>query len=429
MATGTGKTFTALGCYSVLENECKNLITVITAPKVHLCQQWKNEIQKFGINEKVVLASGSINSNWKKELDDNLTNFSIGRINKLIIITTHTTFSNQEFKAIIEGFANEAKMFLIADEVHGVGTENKRVAGLTEIYNYRLGLSATPKRWFDLEGTEKLYEYFGDVVYKFDLEEAIYNVNPLTGRTYLTPYNYHPEFTCLLEEELIEYFNRTKRIISNYKKDASENEQELLNLLLYKRADIIKNAHNKLEIFEEILHKLELKNELKWTIIYCSDQQIDSIMRVLNRRGIVCHRFTMEEGTSPLAKYNGRSERENILKLFSEGTYQVLVAMHCLDEGVDVPPARNAIFLSSSGNPREYIQRIGRVIRRYKDKSAANIYDIIIKPSLVYKEFAQIEKNIFYNQMQRCTEIAQIAINDYDATKAIHDVIKGLEVK
>jgi ERCC4-related helicase len=101
----------------------------------------------------------------------------------------------------------------------------------------------------------------------------------------------------------------------------------------------------------------EMDLPIKWTIVYCSPQQIDGVMRIINRRRIIAHRFTMEEGTTPTQEYDGLSERDFLLREFGEGKYQALVAMKCLDEGVDVPPARTAILMASSGNQREYIQR------------------------------------------------------------------------
>ena len=116
-------------------------------------------------------------------------------------------------------------------------------------------------------------------------------------------------------------------------------------------------------------------------IVYCSPDQKDRVLNILSKYSIIAHKFTMDEGTKPLEKFGGLSEREIILDDFSKGNYQVLVAMHCLDEGVDVPAASKAIFMCSSNSSREFIQRIGRVIRRHPGKTHAEIYDLIVKPS------------------------------------------------
>jgi superfamily II DNA/RNA helicase len=147
-------------------------------------------------------------------------------------------------------------------------------------------------------------------------------------------------------------------------------------------------------------------------------------MEIIKRRGIFSHRFTMEEGTTPDKKYNSISERDFLLQKFAESKYQVLVAMKCLDEGVDIPPARAAILMASSGNPREYIQRIGRIIRRYPGKNEATIYDIVLVPSfdLLPPEFKDIEWKIFKKELLRCEEIANIAINNAEALRLIYDI-------
>jgi len=296
--------------------------------------------------------------------------------------------------------------------------------GLLDEYCLRLGLSATPRRWFDTVGTSILYEFFGGKVYEFGLEKAINTINPLTGKTYLVPYQYKPKFVSLTKRELEEYIDKTKAIAKrfhmtedDYKKD------ELLEILLFKRSDIIKNAVEKYRALREILD--ELGDNIKWTLIYCSPAQIRIVMQILKERKIPAHRFTMKEGTTPKKKLGGLTEREYILKKFAEQNYKVLVAMRCLDEGVDVPPARTAILMASSGNPREYIQRIGRVIRQYPEKKEATIYDIIVVPSLsnLPPELRAIERKIFKNELRRYIEIAKTATNNSEALELIYKMI------
>jgi superfamily II DNA or RNA helicase len=280
----------------------------------------------------------------------------------------------------------------------------------------------------EFEGTDAIYNYFGDVIYEFTLENAINSINPITGQTYLTPYRYLPIFISLTNDELEEYFNTTKAIARNFNK-AKNNEEKhkFLENLLFKRANILKNAINKYKISEEILD--ELGSSLKWTIIYCSHQQINGVMEIINKRGIIAHRFTMGEGTTPDKKYNYLSKRDFLLRKFAENKYQVLVAMKCLDEGVDIPPARIAILMASSGNPREYIQRIGRIIRRYPDKNEAVIYDIVVVPSFdkLPLEFIDIERRIFEKELLRCEEIAKIALNNSEALTLIYNIKNRLK--
>ena len=420
MATGTGKTITALGCLNKIYDNNENCISIISCPQTHLVQQWEEEIKKFNIKyDSLLIASGS-NYKWRKILSDAIDNNILGYENKIIIITTHDTFSSEDFQKLLKK-VESPNLFLIADEVHGIGSIGRR-KGLAEIFNFRLGLSATPKRWFDEKGTQKLYDYFGDVVFEFPLSKALIEINPETGQTFLTPYRYLPKFTILNDDELEKYIELTKKIIVLYSESRKNTEAaEKLERLLFLRADIIKDAKNKIELLKEILK--ELGSDIKWTIIYCSPKQIDEVVMIVNKLNIRAHRFTMTEGVTPSNKYGGLTERDYLLKNFAIGKYQVLVAMKCLDEGVDIPPARQAIIMSSSTNPREYIQRIGRVVRRFDNKKEAIIYDLIVVPSFngFSKEIQDVELKIFEKEMIRFLEIANNAVNSITAVKAINE--------
>jgi len=422
MATGTGKTFTALGCVKEIYNEYDNIIVIISTPQGHLIHQWKEEIEKFGLDYDELIIADSTNHSWKKNLFSILIKIYLGDKDKIIILSTHDTLCSKDFIKIIDDNKKNTNIMLIGDEVHGIGSKERK-RGLIDEYDMRLGLSATPKRWFDDQGTKLLYDYFNDIVFEFSLSDAINTINPDTNKTYLTPYRYMPKLTNLSDDELYEYVDKTRSIINLYNRTKIENEkEEVLERLLFKRADIIKNAINKYNLLEDILNKL--KSNLKYTLIYCSPQQIDRVMKIIKKYKITAHRFTMEEGTKPEKKFNGLSERDYILKLFSEGKYQVLVAMKCLDEGVDIPPARTAIIMASSSNPREYIQRIGRVIRRYPGKEEAIIYDMIVVPSYknTFLEFEEIEMRILNKELKRYEEIAKIAINNIEALKIIYNI-------
>ncbi|ODV49942.1 superfamily II DNA or RNA helicase [Methanohalophilus euhalobius] len=428
MATGTGKTFTSLGCLDKLTNIESNFLTIITCPYQHLVQQWKRELDNFGIEYDKLIIADSSNHKWKSELVDTLQNMHIDSIMKTsensnnIVITTHTTFSSKDFKSIVEDYKNNLEFFLIADEVHGIGAAfNKK--GMLPAYNWRLGLSATPERWFDEIGTKEIYEFFDKIVYKLDLEDAINTINPATSEPYLTRYRYIPKFVPLQDDELEEYIQKSKSIAVKYANQKKQAEKDkILEALLFRRADIIKNAKNKYSVLEKVLD--EIQDDLIHTIIYCTSEQMIPVLSIIKKRKIIAHQFTMNENPGPVKEYNGKSEREYILEKFADGSYQVLIAMKCLDEGVDVPPAKRAILMASSGNPREYIQRIGRVIRRYPSKKEATIYDIIIRPTFDYlpPNIKEIEMKIFEKELRRCEEIATIATNSAEALKMIYAI-------
>lgn len=404
MATGTGKTFTALGCLEKALEDSSKLLTVITAPTKHLLPQWERSINNYGIKyDKLLFATGD--TNWRNELEDQLLDLRLNSINNLIVLTTHDTLASNDFINLLSK-KKRFNYFLIGDEMHGLGSPYRR-NGLNEhLYDFRLGLSATPTRYSD-EESDFLFNFFGEELYKLSLREAIYEYyNPKTGMSYLTPYNYCPYFLSLNEEELEEYRRITHSLFMCNEDEFDKRKQNLL----FKRANIIKDAKNKFEILRKILDGID---DYSGLIVYCSPDQINKVMDILSEYNIVAHKFTMEEKTKPLDKYGGMSERDLILDDFAKGNYQVLAAMHCLDEGVDVPSASQAIFMCSSNSSREFIQRIGRVIRRAPGKTHATIYDLIVKPSgnLFDKSLEAYEKSIFEREKERYKKIGIIAEN------------------
>jgi len=422
MATGTGKTFAALACLKKAFEIYHKLLCIITVPYQHLISQWRENIKKFCLDLDEIIVADSSNTNWAKELFYSLADLYLGYKKKIAVLTTHNTFSSSKFIDIIKKNKKQIKIFIIADEVHNIGAEKRR-AGLIEEYELRLALSATPNRLFDEEGTKVIYEYFNcpskRATYEFSLKDAITKINPATGQTFLTPYEYLPYFIQLEQDELESYFEQTIKIIKNYffSKDEVDKEK-FFELMLFKRANIVKNAKKKYEVLEKIVNKL---NNPTHTVIYCTPQQIDQITKLLSNKELHLHRFTMEEGTTPSKKYYGLSQRDYILNMFQQGKIQILVAMKCLDQGVDIPQAKIAILMASSGNPIEYIQRIGRVIRRYPGKEKAKIYDIIVVPSFsqLSQEYKKMEYKIFSKEVERYEFIASHAINSFEALSLI----------
>jgi superfamily II DNA or RNA helicase len=417
MATGTGKTFAALSCLDQLAKEEKKLVTIISSPYVHLSEQWLKESTKFGIESTKLIADSS-KSKWKDKLVDALLDIENGVNQRLIVFTTHNTFSSNDFISIIQRSKERAanqKFFLIIDEVHGIGAPQRRM-GLVNEYDFRLGLSATPKRWFDLEGTDKIFEYFGDVVFEFSLKAAI-------DAGYLTPYVYKPHFTFLTQEELDEYEAETKKISRAYYYSKTEDQKdEIYTLLCIKRQKIIRNAASKFDAFERIIEEMKT---VRHCLIYCSPQQIRQVQDLLNRKNIIQHKFTEIEGTRSEDRFGGKSERDYLIEQFSSGIFHALVSMKCLDEGVDVPPARLAIILDNSGNPREYIQRRGRVLRKYPGKEQAVIHDIIVEPTInssTPQELRDLERKIITKELARYRDFASTANNSDECLKIMENI-------
>ncbi|WP_424353440.1 DEAD/DEAH box helicase family protein [Methanosarcina mazei] len=424
MATGTGKTYTALGALKKLLEKESKLVTIISCPFLHLTYQWEQSIKKFDLDLPIIFVSSS-NTKWRHELAEKILDNRLGKVKQFIIITTHDTISSENFIQLM--CEVRSLILFIGDEVHGMGSVG-RVAGLLSTYNYRLGLSATPNRYFDELGTETLLQYFDRTVYSFDLSRAINEINPETGESYLAPYEYHPVFVELTIEEMEKYSNISAKIAILYSiKSRSKREQLALEWKLRERQDIIKNSENKYTIFKNLIKELADGNKIKHTLVYCSPQQIEKSQEIIRSQNtIIQHKFTSEENAIKKdPKYKGMTEREYLLDNFDKGIYDVLVAIKCLDEGVDIPSTRNAVIMCSSGNPKEYIQRRGRVLRRYPGKEKAVIYDITALPNFShYRVSYEMEKSMIETQLRRIEEFSKDSLNEYEIINIIFSIKK-----
>ena len=369
MATGTGKTFTALNCIKEILNNNSQVLVVIACPQAHLVEQWSKDVKStFDVNCYDIYSSA--NHNWKKDLSDLIFKMDLGVIKQAIILTTHKTYSGEFFLENISDL--NIPSLLVVDEVHHVVSKSYS-GGLDDFYKYRLGLSATPEVPSNEEGTQFMFNYFNGVVYEFDLGQAI-ATHDEDGNTFLAQYDYYPVKVNLDASELENFYELTEKI----KRLSAMNKKyddDYLKTLIIERRNIIKNAHSKYSHLRKILHKYD---ELDHLIIFCSPQQIKKVLEILDDEGIKAHKFTQEEGTRASKDFGGISQREFLVEKFDEGYYKSLVAIKCLDEGVDIPSAEKVIIMASSTNPGEYIQRRGRVLRRHKNKEKAEIYDMAV---------------------------------------------------
>ena len=398
MATGTGKTFTALAALDeyigVTEGQ---LLTVIAVPQNHLARQWDEEMDIFGLDSPKYIY-GSANRNWKQDLSRVVSTIQLGVSDYECLVTTHKTLCSEYFREKISEL--DETSVLIADEVHGLGSEYQK-KGLLETYDARIGLSATPERYYDEEGTQYILNYFDDVVYEFSLEDAIPD--------YLTPYEYHPIIVEMDIEELEEYREMTRKVGAAHADDDVDEEVE--QVLQSKRAAIVKSAIRKYDALNEILSSLDNPKHL---LVYTNPDQIHRVGEILNDHGIVHHKFTYEEDDDI---------REELLERFEKGEWEALLAMKCLDEGVDVPATRTAILMSNSGNPMQFIQRRGRVLRQSEGKSYATIFDLIVVPSKnPDEEVIKSEQNILEKELRRFEEFASTAKNEHRARNKLEDI-------
>jgi superfamily II DNA or RNA helicase len=414
MATGTGKTFTARECIKRWKGDKSNSLVLVVAPTQTIGSQWQdvladmNPVTTFGTKH------------WKESIRDLSSKVALGVVDDVVVIAIQNTACSADF---IEAFSKLIKSsenhLIIADEMHGLGAPMFRNA-LNPAIEARLGLTATPDRWFDDEGTQILNDYFKGVAYSFGLHEALTWVDPQTGLTPLCPYNYFPNFVSLDPLEMDEYLDLTKRIIMQANKATDIEGQDKLNRLLEKRASVLKKAHGKFSALEDVINKL---GKITGCLVYCSDrEQINSVIEIVARKGITYRTFTGEEGTSPRKEFSGKSERDWILESFEEGDIQMLIAMKCLDEGVDIPSARVGIILASTTNPREFIQRRGRLLRRAKGKQIADIYDMIVAPEFDTADQSEVitsARRIMEKELMRVDEFASDAVNSVDVSTKI----------
>jgi len=286
----------------------------------------------------------------------------------------------------------------------------------------RLGLSATPERHHDEEGTDALINYFGDICIEYTLKDAL-------DSGALCPYTYHPHIIDLTLDEAHEYISLSKRIGIEWSNNSDVDENEDLQMLLIKRARLCANAENKLPHLFSLLEKHKKDTHI---LVYCGDGRIDNpdnlaedcrqieyITRQIGvELGMKCHKFTA--GETPI-------ERKTLVKRFSSGDLQALVAIRCLDEGFDVPATEVAFILASSTNPRQFVQRRGRVLRQSTQtgKKSAIIHDFIIvppKPDDETDSFSgsyTIERNLFKKELTRISEFARLAKNGPEAMQSL----------
>ncbi|NNJ10279.1 DEAD/DEAH box helicase family protein [Chloroflexales bacterium ZM16-3] len=402
MATGTGKTITSLAASARLYEREGQLAVIIAVPYQHLVDQWAEEARSFGYEP--ILAYQS-KARWLDPLNQQIMEYNGGYRRCISVIVTHSTFAREDFQRTI--YRLQGTSLLIADEAHHLGAEQQRQSYPDHV-PFRLALSATPDRWFDDAGTLALRDYFGETVFSFTLEQAI--------GVSLTNYYYYPHRVELTDEEMERYADLSAKIARLAHRDDTD-AQEALRMLLIKRADLLNNAENKLT---ELAQLITNPDDVAHALFYCAPGQIDAALRLLGiEKGIRVHRFTAEEVPRT---------RQRLLAEFSSGQLQGLVAMKCLDEGVDVPTTQSAYFLASSGNPREFIQRRGRVLRRAPGKQFAILHDLVAIPNPTFSDQAgtsfDMERSIMRHEFQRIKEFANPALNKHLALDAVWDMAR-----
>lgn len=367
-ATGSGKTFTAM-C-AIRDAFDQNETVLILVPSRDLLAQWYKELQETLVGMPIYyLLCGDGNVEWRKT-GVLRTWTSTGRGQHRIVLSTMDTASSPDF---IHNVSTGDHLFLVADEVHRLGSPRRRQV-LQLNTGARLGLSATPYRYGDPTGTQALFDYFGGIIPPpFTLDDAIKS-------GVLTRYFYHPQKLSLSDCEQDRWNEITEEIRKLIAKSGKrEDTTDLmanprLKRLLINRARIVKNAQGKIPLAIATLQTNYRKGQ-KW-IVYCDNiAQLNAVLLKATKAGFDAYEYYADMA----------GDREMTLSYF-EDNGGVLVSIKCLDEGVDIPSTTHALILASSQNPREFIQRRGRILRKSPGKHFAHLYDAITMPVMAEDE-------------------------------------------
>ena len=408
MATGTGKTFTALTAAVDRYSALSRLAVIVLVPYLHLLEQWARDCVSFGFSP-VLCSSG--HDRWQIEVKSRIQDYNMGVRSHLCILATHATGASGGFRDALARLRPESTL-IIGDEAHRLGASHLQNA-MTERASLRLGLSATPRRWYDDDGTAAIFRYFGETCFEFPLEQAIGSC--------LTPYRYCPQPVSLTDDEVEEYEGLTSRISALAHTAEGEPEQkEKLKMLLLRRAKLISCAREKLpamlSLLKQVVARDQAENrETNGILVYCAAGTHQEVLSAVGGLGLRCHEFV---------HYVSLADRERLLRQFADGDIQALVAVRCLDEGVDVPATKTAFLMASSTNPREFVQRRGRILRLSPGKREAVIYDYIVVPaSERMGSGSEAEVSILRREMPRFVEFASCAQNEFQARQVVRDLL------
>lgn len=403
MATGSGKTLAALEAAALAP---KNVATVILVPTVALVNQWEREVREFEPRSEVIVCSAG-KEEWSLRLMRRLGLMRHGSVEgsapddiRLYVVTTMASASSDKFLLSFKGI-NECLIQVIGDEVHHLGAPKFRRC-MTMPAARRLGLSATPERQWDDIGTQAIVQYFGPTIYEYTIKCAITD-----GR--LCHYEYRPYFAYLEEQEFDEYIRLTHEIERLFplvseddKRSVYSPKAEHLQRLLEKRALIKKKAKDKLRVFREILGS----NPPRPLLVFCEDnEQLAAMKRALKETGNRFVTFTSEESDW---------QRQQALELFRKRETDVLLAIRCLDEGVDLPECPAAVIVASSSSTREFVQRRGRILRIGSKANIAMLHDIVVLPTgMRVPRDMSIAEGLIRQELSRVKQLAEAADNKW----------------
>jgi len=396
MATGSGKTIAAMvGAYRLFETH-KPLLIVVAAPFVPLVEQWCDEIEPFGLKPTNLTTVGGAQKR-AKELTRIKRRLRTGLSESEAIVISHETLCTQAFQDAVASFS--CAKLLIADEAHNLGSPSF-INNPPEFFEYRLALSATPIRQYDQDGTDALFAFFGPVVFRLTLDEAIDRC--------LVGYDYFIHPVNLTPSEMERWYELTAKIKQNAWREEEGKPDEFLAKLLRDRRALLETAEGKLLTLSALLAEEDL-NGLRHTLIYATDKapaQLDAVNLLLRDKNVLFHQLTAEETAN-------RERTKRIIKSFQDGEIQVLTAKRVLDEGVNIPQICKAYLLASTTVERQWIQRRGRLLRKCDaiGKTHSIIHDFVALPPNLGEGLDADARSIVRSELRRAQEFARLARN------------------
>ena len=398
VVTGAGKTIFALSLISDLFNseayKDGGLRVIIIVPTTVLLDQWLIEtMDKLHIPR---INMGVFYGKEKENVEDkNILIYVINSVRRYL-------------KEHYERFFKHDDLFLIADECHRYGSkENSKIFEIH--FSYTLGLSATPERYGDYGFEEKLVPNLGNVIYTYSYSDALKDgiIPPYKIIRLMVHLTSSEEY---LYQELTEKINKITRVlISKYpelKKSSHINFVKHLNKLHEKTDDeLITRYVALLNQRKSVIHLSKSKlYALKWLF---NEERLckEKVLIFHERIEIAEHifKYLRESGFAAGIYHSKMPVKERLASIseFKDGKINILIACRALDEGFDVPAAETGIIVAGTSSVRQWIQRMGRILRKSPSKEYSKIYVLFVD---------RVEKDVFTQKDLRDFEKEAIGI-------------------
>lgn len=421
LATGAGKTITAIyGAIRFFEAS-KRLALVIAVPYQNLADQWVDTLRQFNVIAHRCYGS---RGQWHGQVSRSVEHYQSGAISFLCVVVVNRTLQTEDFQTLLQTLDGEHMLF-VGDECHHHSSPSLHRA-LPKQAALRLGLSATPEHYIDTDATARLVDYYVKIVAEYTLADALRD-------KVITPYKYYITVVDLSDEETQEYHEISEKIaklavIRGGRETVETTADEQLKALLAQRSRILGTARSKIAALDRLLTR---EAAMPFTLFYCGDgsvedtttgemeRHVEQVSKLLADRSWLCSHFTSHES---------REARQRILDDFRLGNVDALVAIKCLDEGIDVPACRTAYLLASSRNPKQFIQRRGRILRRSEGKDFAVIHDFLVRLPPNSGGRADTERQLIRAELTRVAEFSKLALNSGEAVSILVPLLKEFDL-